>query len=160
MFSFIQFLRCHTLIISIATTEHCLFHNDKCGSVAILHHESYLTVLYAGFVSALLKMQTGCTPLIKATVHSVNCSHAQGPENPINQLANCNKLCPDIKLWFHTNKYSSTVRAAHKTPSWPFPNPPYIFPITILPLVIHIVYHNWWNRIAAWTEAKNVLKVC
>lgn len=98
MLTLTQFPKCHTLISSIVTTENPLFYNDKCGSVVIPHHEYYLMVLYAGFVSALLKMQTGCTPLIKDTEHSVNCSHAQGPENPINQLANCNKLCPDIKL--------------------------------------------------------------
>lgn len=155
MLMFIQFVKCHTPIVMIKLFQIVCLTMTTAGQSL-----SCITLPHVGFVSALLKTQTGCTPLIKATEHSVNCSHARGPENPINQLANCNKLCPDIKLWFHTNKYSSAVRAAHKTPSWPFPNAPYIFPITTLPLVIHIVYRNWWNRIAVWTEAKRVLKVC
>lgn len=40
----------------------------------------------------------------------VNCYHVFGPGIPINHRANCNKLWSDIKLWFRTGEYSSTLQ--------------------------------------------------
>lgn len=46
----------------------------------------------------------------KAREGCVNCCHVFSPGIPINHPTNCNKLFADIKLWFWTGEYSSTLQ--------------------------------------------------
>lgn len=81
----------------------------------------------------------------------VNCCHVFSPGIPINHPTNCNKLFADIKLWFWTGEYSSTLQQppphppTHKTQS-PLPRPN-IYLQSYSPL---FMYFSCPQHLSAW----------